>query len=198
MFDSFDKAQQKETREFGALLKKEDDLFTHEQQLSEALTGKLVPASDPMPENQCSPLEKDQVMMFLGDKSAHAVTTFPHTILRIAGKDVVSIDRSLTGALTILLEIRGEDSRIIARLNKGGFVINRNNELQITRPDKSSLIIEDQYGVEVLNVRYLNRQAFRLTAFLHYLGKPVQVPYPGLTIGCSSHTSTDIELGPHF
>lgn len=45
--------------------------------------------------------------------------------------------------------------------------MNKNNFLEM-RKDKSSLVIVDEYGTEVLNARYLNRDAFVLKGVLRY------------------------------
>jgi hypothetical protein len=50
-------------------------------------------------------------------------------------------------------------------LNKDGFVVNRNNFLEMKK-DKSSLAIIDECGTEVLSVRYLNAHAFVINGVL--------------------------------
>jgi len=46
------------------------------------------------------------------------------------------------------MDVKGEDGRLIARLNGNGFVINRNNYLEMQRPDRTRLIVYDQNGNE--------------------------------------------------
>ncbi len=47
-------------------------------------------------------------------------------------------------------------------MDKEGFVVNRNNFLEVKR-NKSSLKIIDEYGNEVLKVRYLNPSAISVS-----------------------------------
>jgi hypothetical protein len=161
------RAQRKQELDFSALLKKEDDQFVHEEQLTESLNGKLVPASDPTPSNSCGPVPATSILVMIGEESQHNAATiagFPAAILA-NGFSNIRIDRDPGGMAVVALDIRASDHKIIARLNRDGFVVNRNNYLEMKR-DRSTLQIIDEYGVEVLYVRYLNPQALAIRGTL--------------------------------
>jgi hypothetical protein len=88
----------------------------------------------------------------------------------------VQLDRLPDGLLVVLLDVRSANGKIIARMNRDGFVANRNNYMEMKR-DKSSLTIIDEYGQEVLRVRYLNPGAISLRG--NHIGLP-----PGMTNNC--------------
>jgi hypothetical protein len=186
--------QKYERRQFGTLLKKEDDLFVREEQLTEFLNGRLLPASDPMPPTNCV-IAGDNVAVFVGSSMGTITNTFPHTIMEIAKHKVVSIDRSESGSLFLTVEMRDSANRIILRLNRNGFVLSSAYDLRPLRPDKSTLIIEDATGNELLHARFLNPQAFSISGTVHYLQKsvPLQLFAPGSSI-CAYGSGIDISI----
>ena len=119
---------------------------------------------------------------------------FPHTVLQVKGQSVVSIDRLEDGSVVLSVEMRDTSNRIIARLNKNGFVVNSGYALYMLRPDKSTVIIEDQYGKEVLNARFLNRQAFRLSGVLQYKTTAFPLELPNFKNSCFSNNGVDIAI----
>jgi hypothetical protein len=94
------------------------------------------------------------------------------------------------------VDIRSSDGKIIARLDGNGFVVNEHNSLAMKRVDLSSLIVEDEYGREVLNARYLNPHAFRLTGVLQYPGVgPIHIPLGPVFFVCTEGAGkTDINI----
>lgn len=137
------------------------------RELSE-MFGVLYPANEPTPNGQCV-LDKGEVGLYLGDYSVKTAT-FPITVVQIHGKPVVTLDRNKDGSIALTMGVRSDDDKIIARIDRNGFTVNQNNYLSMKRTDRSSLVVTDQYGVEVLNARYLNNRAFRLNAKLHSSG----------------------------
>jgi len=170
--------QKEQNREFNAILAKQQQLFEHEDQLAESLNGRLVPASETTPENTCPAAQGDSVLLFLGeaaDQNTVRVTHFPRTVVAIQDVGpVITLDRATDGSIGVAMDIRSKDRRIVVRLNPNGFVVNKNNFLEVHK-DKSSLVIVDEYGNEVLNAHYLNRQAFVLKGILTY---PDRNPIP--------------------
>ncbi len=181
----FSRGQAIERRSFAGVVAKEQELFDHEEKLAKALNGNLLPANEPTPKTGCGETPQGAALLILGDERqgiGAVVTTFPHTIVEsvVLGKKIpsISLDRDSAGTLVVLMDIRSADGRIIARLNREGFVVNRNNYLEL-KSDTSSLHIEDEYGDEVLDVRYLNRSTIRVR------GKGVGLPQMFRNI-CSS------------
>jgi hypothetical protein len=148
-------------------------IWTHSAQVEYELslmTGPLLPANDPSPPNDVCAPNDNEVAVFMGQK-AFKTAQFPQTIVRIGDDPVISIDRTPSGAISLSLDVRGNDRKIIARIHNNVFEINQGNYLSMKRRDRSSLVVNDQYGTEVLNVRFLNPRAFRLAAKLHSSGK---------------------------
>jgi hypothetical protein len=108
-------------------------------------------------------------------------------VFAVDGQPVVSMDRKADGAIVLLVDIKSQDGRIIARLNSDGFVINRNNYLSM-RKDKSSLEIEDEYGNEVLHVHYLNRQAISFDGTIQLADAKIPLRNDNFRGNCSWHS----------
>ena len=142
----------------------------------EAIEDWLYPASDPDP--PCStkfPLPDNAIALYLGNSRL------------IAGKKVSmwSVinpqDRRIETPLLVIeqdadrvaldLDVRGNDGKIIARIRRNYFLINQNNILTKRRPDRNTLIVTDQEGTEVLNVRYLNPHAIHLLGTFYVIGQ---------------------------
>jgi hypothetical protein len=135
----------------------------------------------------------------VSDRNTVLVTQFPRTVVAI--KDVgpaITLDRSDDGSISVEMDIRSKDRRIIARLDKNGFVVNRNNFLEM-RKDKSNRVVTDEYGAEVLNAHYLNRNAFVLKGVLTYPDRnPIPIKLgPRMSGVCLANAgSTDILFSP--
>lgn len=146
-------------------------VFTHNSWYDEELkklSGRLIPAHDAYMNLSCEKQVPDGVMFIFGN-SEIVTNDFPHTILSVWHNPVLVLDRDEHG-LGITLTVRSSDSRVIAELNHGEFVINQNNILQTKRPDLSTLSVVDQYGVEVLYVRYRNKKEIKFSSVLRYPG----------------------------
>jgi hypothetical protein len=137
--------------------------------------GVLIPANDPEPLGKPCALTDDELGIYIGNGFSVKAHRFPLSVVTIAERPVVVIDRNQDGSVNLSMDIRSEDGKIIARLSKNEFVVNQNNYLSMKRPDRSSLIIVDQYGNEVLRARYLNRRAFRVTGRLNSAGRTVDL-----------------------
>jgi hypothetical protein len=137
-----------------------DKLFDHEEQLSEAQTGILFPANEPTPANNCQlPLAPGAVLVMLGNEEQHnaaVLLKLPGVVLDNSGAGIkLSVVRGKGKSIGILLDMRSSDGKLIARMNEEGYVINRNNTLEIKK-DRSTLRVVDLYGENVLDVAYLN------------------------------------------
>jgi hypothetical protein len=145
------------------------------------LRGWLYPAGDPLPStNACTKsLTKNGLLVFFSSNFVGGGDRFPHTVLRVKGKDVILLDRSPDGSVGISLDLFGRDGRIIAKIEKGRFTVNQNNILEMVRKDRSSLRIVDQTGNQVLNIRYFNPQAIWVDAAIHYPGYPYIITLHG-------------------
>lgn len=133
------------------------------------LSGWLLPASDPIPDNPCSKhILKDGVVLLYGS-SASYTTTFPRTVLMFKHQRNLILERDKKGRVTITADIFGADGRIVASIDKNRFKVNPNNYFDL-ESDHSTLRVIDQQKREVLFVRYLNSHAIKVRALLYFPG----------------------------
>lgn len=81
--------------------------FLHSRQEAYELSqqeGTLYPADDPMPAHPCGALKDDQIVLFMGS-NVSVPDSFPHTALRVMGKDRIIVNREQDGAIRVSLEI---------------------------------------------------------------------------------------------
>jgi hypothetical protein len=141
-----------------------------EQKELSSLQGWLKPANDPIPPHPCENLLKDDIVIFLG-KVISITNKFPHIVLKVKGEQRIVLDRKMDGLIAVSIDVLSQDGKVIASIEKGKFMVNRNNVfLKIERKDRSSLRVIDQFKTEVLNIRYFNPQALWIDAVLHYPG----------------------------
>ena len=135
------------------------------------LTGTLRPSSEPSPILP-RPLPENALAVNFGSVIAYT-TNRSAVLLQISQENVLSINRSDDG-IEISARIRSADGKLIAEIEHNDFTINPNNYFKKRRPNKSVLIIFDQAGAEVLNVRFANRQYMVVTGrFARPVGPPV-------------------------
>ena len=139
----------------------------------EQLQGFLFPANDPDPPTFCN--HPDTLKIFLGPSEGFAYQ-FPSTIIRVRGRNMVILDKDADGKLVLSADILGEDSKVIATFENGIFTIVQGNILDMKRPDRSTVIVRDQYKNEVLNVRYLNTSSVRLSGIIRNGGRKIIIP----------------------
>ena len=101
------------------------------------------------------------------------------------------VDRTPTGALQMLVDIRSLDQTILVRLDKNG--LRTISGIYMLRPDKSTVILENQYGSELLYARYLNPRAFTLRGVITSDGVDANLEQnaPGM---CAIHGGVDIVI----
>jgi hypothetical protein len=147
----------------------------------------LYPASDPEP--TCSsqfPLPDNAIALYLGNSRLVAgknISMWPVLIPqdRRIGVPILVVEQDSRGGVALDIDVRGEDGRIVARISRNFFVLNRNNMLTKQRPDRSTLIVIDQSGNEVLNVRYLNRKSIHLLGTFYVTGQKEPVVIKEMT-----------------
>jgi hypothetical protein len=191
---AFARTEDRRNREFLALLTKEQELFQAQQELTQFLNGKLLPGNDPMPITQCTSIAKPHdVVVSLGTHgNTSLINNFPHTLVAIDMKPVVTVDRTQTGLLVLSVEMRDSENRIIARLDRNGFIVNNRYTLYMLRPDKSSILLENEYGEDILKTRFMNPQSFSITGIIYYKGKSIALDPPNITNLCSGYSDIDI------
>jgi hypothetical protein len=74
--------------------------------------------------------------------------------------------------IALYMDILGRDGKIIARFDETGrFIVSPGHTLSMERKDKSSLEITDEFGDEVLNVHYANRQLIKISGVIRLPGR---------------------------
>lgn len=144
----------------------------------ESNIGILVPANDPAPPNNCE-VPPGSFAVYLGDMVAHSVH-FPFTILRLKGRELLTVDREADGKAIRISILRIFDDRddIIARVE--------NNRLEVlggarkTREDRSTLVVYDHADTQVLRLRLLNEHALSVRGIFRSLGAVVRADDTGL------------------
>jgi hypothetical protein len=129
------------------------------------LSGLLIPSDESSPFKFCQP-EGDEVALYLGGV-ALKTSSFPIVVLSLDTKPMLSLDRNRDGSISLSGDILDKDGKVVATIDNNVFLINQNNYLRMRRTDFSDLIVEDQYRTRVLNVKFYNPAALRLTGQFH-------------------------------
>lgn len=135
------------------------------------LEGKLEPACDPTPLPFCGfdKIPKGVVAVQFGDGTQGILGGLPSMVFmsKEFGPILGVFHPPDQDYLALYTDIRSRDGRIIARFDETGeFTINSGAALAIVRDDKSSLRIEDEFGDEVLKVRYANPQFIKISGII--------------------------------
>ena len=165
-------------------------LVTGKIELSRELSldhGWLIPAGESDPPNNCdfqirdassrmiNQLPDTALRVFLGHFVV-SYSTFPHNIFTVNGKNPLILNRDESGRIALTMDILDREEKIVVRFENGHFTVNPNARLEMNRPDRSSLIVRDNYGNEVLNVRYMNKKSVVIAALLQYSqARPVRI-----------------------
>ena len=181
------------------------DWFVRDQKLRkefQSLQGRLYPASDVTP-HPCVGERPGDVIIFYGNNQS-LVSNFPHTVIGynppppLNPYPAVVVDRDQDGIILLLLEVRSSDNRLIVKMDKTGFVVNQNNVLSMKpRTDRSTLIVVDQEGNTVINIRYANRSALIINGRFSIPGKGtyrLQLPVPNI---CVHNLGSGADIGIH-
>jgi hypothetical protein len=182
----FAQINSQEQQRFSSLVDQDAKLFEHEDQLAESLNGTLVPGDEPTPPNICGNIPDGSVLLFLGGEArgnVEVVSIFPSVVMAYApglpqgsiafGASpntphfaAVSLVRLSDNRIAVLLDIRSDDGRIVVRMDRNGYVVNRNNILEIKKnPSKNPnrLTVFDTFGQVVLEVHYLNPRTIAIS-----------------------------------
>jgi hypothetical protein len=177
-------------QQFSRLMAEDKALFQHEEKLSQAQSGILTPGDAATPANTCKNVPLDAVLIFLGENGNVAwFTGQTHVVIGSNSHGpVLSIERNPSNSIAVIFDLRTPDGKIIARMDSSGYVVNRNNTLEIKKDDHELEVI-DLFGQEVLDVKYLNRRALSIQ------GRHLNLPMlPMFTRSCFGGNGTDIQV----
>ena len=144
------------------------------EQPEDPYSGVLEPANDPMPKDisdfwlstvGVSFLPSNGVFLFAGKsvfgmRQSKSMCAFTHK-----RECVLRLEQQENGGPVFISEnFFDEDGRLIAELSSNRFnVALPPTTFRVLRPNKSTLIVRDGRGKEVLNLKYLNPSAFEIT-----------------------------------
>jgi hypothetical protein len=165
-------------------------IIEHEEEVTESERGILAPSNLPTPPTNCRFATPDAITVVLDQQGRHFYSTFtkfPHTIMASKSHGpILTVDRIPNGNITVNFDIRSSDGKIIARMGQDGYVINRNNTLEIKKT-AHSIDVVDLYGQNVMSLEYLNKQAILIRG--NIFGFP-----PLMSEICSSNSTVDYEF----
>jgi hypothetical protein len=133
--------------------------------------GELVPANDPSPSHaNCRRSPSDAVFIYFGSAAvSYAPSGFTdHTVLRIGGHNLLSLNRSPKG-VTVSAQIFDSDG-ILVEMDHGQFKVYRGDFIKREHPDGHTLVVYDKWNNERIRVRYLNPNAINITGRFFYPG----------------------------
>jgi len=149
-------------------------IHKREETILNEYQGFLLPADEPDPPSFCTGndtvlgrINKDVLKIFIGRNEAFS-NDFPYVVLRVRNKDRIIMNRDDTGKIALTVDILDKQGKVIVTFENGHFTVLQANILDMRRPDRSTLIVRDQFKNEVLNVHYLNRRSILFSAFLTY------------------------------
>lgn len=186
------KSHKEDEKEFSGVLDRQNRSFEKQQELSEQVIGRLVPGDSATPHNACSangPKSGD-FLVITGD-SADITRSLPHTIIMVGKTPVLSVSRvENTDNIAISVDMRDQLNRIAFRIDENG-VVNRSNLIAL-HPDKSTLLVQNEYGEEVFRARFLNPKAISVTGRVGYCGHLFQIE--SIHGYCSVHNGIGIAI----
>jgi hypothetical protein len=109
--------RKEERRQFAALLKREENLFKRQEKISQATLdkvkekeGELVPANLPSPYTHCDIPPGVLSLYFAG--TVFSDMHYPFSVLRVADRDIISIDKDQNGGFLVSAKIFDDRSDI--------------------------------------------------------------------------------------
>jgi hypothetical protein len=127
------------------------------------ISGMLVPDNAPTPPYPCPKvIPEDEIKIFLGKNILGYQSKFPLTILRIAGEDLLSVNKTKKGFL-VSAKVFSYDGNIVAQIEDNKFYIKRDNYFRLERPNKHTLVVHDQQARKVLDFYYINPTTIKIT-----------------------------------
>jgi hypothetical protein len=140
-----------------------------EERPEDLYSGVLEPANDPMPRDVSdfwlSDPPSNSTFLFAGNNIFGAARCRSVCLLSYNHECLISLDQEeKADAAFISASFFDEDGKLVAELSSNGFeAAFPPTTFRVYRPNKSTLIVRDGRGKEVLNLKYLNSSAFEMT-----------------------------------
>jgi hypothetical protein len=132
----------------------------------------LLPADDSMPQTSCKGIPDNALRLYVGDNVIWT-TALPLTVIQHKNDPQLQIDRDKSGGINIkVLRLFDVDGKELAEISDNEFnITNRALATHKPRPDRSTLVVYNEADQEVLNIRYLNPTALRVTGVFYFDSK---------------------------
>ena len=119
--------------------------------------GWLLPANDDTPHNSCGSIGigKGQLLVIVGSNALVNRGTQKFQALNVGSCPVISFDRNQEG-LAIDADVFDEAGILVARVESNEFHLVPGQYSYSKRPDRSTLVVFNREGHELLRIRYLN------------------------------------------
>lgn len=157
--------------------------------------GLLIPASDPMPDNDCvrrfraHGLAPHSYFVLFG-QSAAVFNRFPHSVLSVDTTPVLWLSQDKAGHIGANLDVM-ENGTLMTQIRDNHFIVNPGAVFHFERADRSTLDVIDQHGTQVLHIRFMNPETISVNGLMgRFFIPPYQPEQP--TGVCSSYSGTDI------
>lgn len=148
-----------------------------------SLSGILIPAEEPDPPSGCA-VEKGGIAVYAPGKVSFVVESFPIVLVSVHHTPVITIDRDASERIMASVLVKSVDGRVIVKIDKNNYLVNGNNYLSLKRPDRSTLLVEDQYGNTALSLKYLNKHSLSIDGRFSSDGVAIDMQHSGLEDLC--------------
>ena len=157
---------------------------------SSSFIGTLIPGHDPSPPTRC-PRLPDALMIYFDDDHVAVTRKFPHTVVKIQNKDILTVNRNENGQISINLYVYSEDGRPIATIINNYFELNSNNFLRMEQTaDRTALAVYDPQKTKVLDIKYINEAAVRILGNFRYGRNVISVDEKEMKIDTPTSSGT--------
>ncbi len=148
--------------EFQRLLKAQQVVTGQQQNFLNFVTGKLQPREHEVPQiRRCSSNSSQAILRIGRWKNQTTVDRFPFAFFLERMIPVATIDLGKDNLLFLKLDLRSEDGKTMLKLDENG--IRHSKEVLVSRPDPSTLIIEDSFGKELFRADYIDPRTMAVT-----------------------------------
>ena len=147
--------------------------------------GPLLAGNDPTPPTAChgTSIPRGGLLMILGQSGVIGQGRGPFTPFRVGSCPAISLTRT-AGGLEVNAFGYDSDNNVVYRIRANVFNQIVGGFLTEHRPDRSTLVIGDDHGPRVMEIRYLNKDAVEISGtFRCGDSLPVQVSRSGISVG---------------
>jgi hypothetical protein len=133
--------------------------------------GLLVPADLPDPPTRCA-LAPAALHILLGDSTSWT-SKFPHSVIRLAGRDLLAIDKTRDGSLSLTLHLFDDRNDVVASIENNQMWTKHG--VRFERPTKHRLVVFDHWDEKVLDIRFINRSTVQVSGTFRYRGRMLKI-----------------------